>query len=117
MNKLFKCKHRIAKRMDIKHIMAKEAYIAIMKMRSLKEHRRNNLQKLNLYYILLSAIYSMFIMLLSSERLGVLILSDMSLNYLIPSIGKHGLEDYSSDNRVIAFRYFGCASRTVDAPW
>jgi len=62
MNKLFKCKHRTAKGMDIEHIMAKEAYIARMKMRSLKE-QRNNLQKLNLYYILISAIYSLFTML------------------------------------------------------
>ena len=55
-------------------------------------------------------------MLLSSKRLEVLILSDMSLNYLIPSMGQHVLEDYSSDNRVTAFRYFGCAGGTIDAP-
>ena len=51
MNKLFKCKHRETKRMDIEHIIAKEAYVARMKMRRLKEQRRKNLQKLNPYFI------------------------------------------------------------------
>lgn len=51
MNKLIKCKHRTTKRMDIEHIMAKEAYIVRMKMRSLNEQRMNNLQKLNPCYI------------------------------------------------------------------
>ena len=70
---MFKCKLRIEEKMEIEHITAKESYIARMKMRSLKEQSSNNLQKLNLYYILLSAIYIFFTMLLSSKRLGVLI--------------------------------------------
>jgi len=52
--------------MDIEHIMEKEAYISRMKIRSLNEQRRNNIQRLNPYYILVSAIYSMFTMPLSS---------------------------------------------------
>ena len=66
MNKLFKCKHKIVKKMGIEHVIAKRACIVRIKMRSLKEQRRNNLQKLNPYYILLTAIYSLFTMLLSS---------------------------------------------------
>jgi len=52
--------------MHVEHIMVKETYVSRMKMRNLKEQRRNNLQKLNLYYILLTSIYSLFTMLLSS---------------------------------------------------
>ena len=70
MNNLFKYKIGTEEKMDIEHIIAKEAYIARMKMRSLKEQRRINLQKLNLYYILLSAIY-LFSMLWTSQRLVV----------------------------------------------
>lgn len=62
-----------------------------MKMRCLSSKVSIVSKSLNMCYILLSAIYSLFTMLLSSERLKVLILSDLSLNYLIPSIGKHGL--------------------------
>ena len=49
--------------MDIEHIIPKEAYIAKMKMRILKEQSSNNLQKLNrtsnanLDYIFLLGIY------------------------------------------------------------
>ena len=46
INKIFKCKHRTTEKMDIEHITTKEAYIARMKIRSLKEQSRNDLQKL-----------------------------------------------------------------------
>lgn len=31
-------------------------------------------------------------------------------------MGKHGLEDYSSDSKVTTFRYVGCAVRAIDVP-
>jgi len=52
--------------MGIEHVIAKGACIARIKMRCLKEQKRKNLWKLNPYYILLIAIYSLFTMLLNS---------------------------------------------------
>ena len=53
-------------------------------MKSCKEYSINSLQKLNPCYILLSAIYRPFTMLLSSQRLIILIYPLCPFNRLVP---------------------------------
>lgn len=87
MNKLFKCKHRMVKSMDVEHMMAKEDCIARINMKSLKEQSSNSLQKLNPYYILLSAIYSFYNDTQPSKAWELLIDHSVLFNCLIPWIG------------------------------